>query len=510
MSDDDRDLLRRYAELSDAGAFAAVVSRHVDAVYSTARRIVGGDAHLAEDVTQQVFTALARQAATVSVHPAIGGWLHRTTRNQAVQLVRAERRRRQREGEALVMMENNELDWRRVGPILDEMIDRLREPDRTAVLLRFFEQRGFSEIGSRLGVSEDAARVRVGRAVDRLRGLMHQHHVRSSSTALALALSSHAVSAAPAGLGAAIASQATAAVGLAGTMAMGKATALAVGAVVLLGTVGFTAGEWQRLQSARNERERIRQLQADSARSQASLADELARLAQTNRRLRDDVQRARAEAAERSRAVGGPAPGAPEAEGREFLARNPEVAAALLAWTDARTEFQWGGLFSQLQMSPEQIRSFKELMRERAGFGSGNIRPGRSLQLSPGTGLSHEEVEHRLKELLGPDGYQAYLAHYDTIAARETAAALASQLALTDDPLTADQATRLVTLLSNHQSRVPAEGMRLTQWDALEAQARAILRDEQMDGLAALRARETFHAAFNQAIRAAAAAGGNP
>ncbi|MEO5957530.1 MAG: sigma factor [Opitutaceae bacterium] len=93
----DATLLRRYAEIRDEAAFAELVRRHLDGVYSIARRRVGGDAHLAEDVAQQVFLELARKAKRLAAHPVLAGWLFTTTRNAAANVVRGERRREARD-----------------------------------------------------------------------------------------------------------------------------------------------------------------------------------------------------------------------------------------------------------------------------------------------------------------------------------------------------------------------------------------------------------------------------
>src|SRR5580693_7737392 len=101
---EDSSLLRQYAESRNEGAFEGIVGRHYNGVYSAALRRVGGDAHLAKDVAQEVFTALARNASRVSSHPVLSAWLHTTTRNIAALTVRRERRRRIRE-EASAMNE---------------------------------------------------------------------------------------------------------------------------------------------------------------------------------------------------------------------------------------------------------------------------------------------------------------------------------------------------------------------------------------------------------------------
>src|SRR4051812_39119191 len=144
MMADDAELLRSYAENRSEKAFAELVRRHIDLVYAVALRQVGGDAHRAEDVTQIVFTSLARKAAELARRPVLGGWLYRAAQFAAIDVVRAESRRRLRESEAHLMHESNvnpgpEKDWEKLRPTLDAAIGELKDDDRDAVVLRFFE-----------------------------------------------------------------------------------------------------------------------------------------------------------------------------------------------------------------------------------------------------------------------------------------------------------------------------------------------------------------------------------
>ncbi|MDQ5980546.1 MAG: hypothetical protein QG602_3523, partial [Verrucomicrobiota bacterium] len=127
---DDSTLLRRYAENRSEGDFAELVRRHLNLVYSAALRQVNGDAHLAQDVTQLVFTDLARKAAALAHRPVLAGWLFTSTRFAAAKLVRGESRRRSREQEAELMQPSDPtgaLDWERVRPVLDEALAELNE-----------------------------------------------------------------------------------------------------------------------------------------------------------------------------------------------------------------------------------------------------------------------------------------------------------------------------------------------------------------------------------------------
>ncbi len=127
----------------------------------------------------------------------------------------------------------NEADWGRVAPVLDAAIDQLSESDRTAVLLRFVDRRPFSEIGAVLRLTEDAARMRIDRALDKLRLLLKRRGIISSTAALEAAMATHAVSAAPAGL----------AINVAGTaLASGPATLAAGERRQIAGAAKFATG----------------------------------------------------------------------------------------------------------------------------------------------------------------------------------------------------------------------------------------------------------------------------
>jgi len=145
----DSQLLRAYAERRSEPAFTELVRRHVDFVYSAALRMVC-DSHLAEDVTQAVFVALAKNATQLTDRPVLSGWLHRTAQNIAAQTVRTDVRRRRREQEAAAMNQllsaEPDAAWRNIAPHLDAALGELSEPDRDALLLRYFERKSAREM----------------------------------------------------------------------------------------------------------------------------------------------------------------------------------------------------------------------------------------------------------------------------------------------------------------------------------------------------------------------------
>ena len=219
-------LLRAYAEKRSEPAFSELVRRHVDFVYSAALRMVC-DPHLAEDVTQGVFVALAKNALQLMDRPVLSGWLHRTAQNIAAQTVRTIERRRAREKEAAAMNEllsaEPDIVWEHIAPHLDAALGELNELDRDALLLRYFERKSAHEIAQTLGISDEAAQKRVSRAVERLREFLAKRGVTVGASGLVIVISANAVQAAPVGLAVTISTAAA----LAGTSITATATAIA-------------------------------------------------------------------------------------------------------------------------------------------------------------------------------------------------------------------------------------------------------------------------------------------
>ncbi len=212
---DDAELLRRYVEDRSEDAFTELVQRHLGLVYSVAVRRVGGDAHLAEDVAQKIFTDLARKASSLRGHATLSGWHYVGTHVASAEIVRRESRRKNREAAAHVMQtilseSTPPTDWDRVRPALDDLVLDLRNDDREAIVQRFFQQRTYAEIGAALRLSEEAARKRVDRSLEKLRALLVRRGITSTTAALGLALAASGSGAVPTGLVAHVSSTAIA------------------------------------------------------------------------------------------------------------------------------------------------------------------------------------------------------------------------------------------------------------------------------------------------------------
>jgi RNA polymerase sigma factor (sigma-70 family) len=200
QSTDDSVLLRQYAGNNSGDAFAALVTRHINLVYSVALRQVGNPHH-AEEITQVVFIILAKKAGELRHDKALSSWLFRVTRLTANNFVRSEIRRQRREQEAFmrtILNESGNEAWPGIAPLLDTAVAGLSEKDRRAILLRFYEGRNLSEVGAVLGASEDAAKKRVNRAVEKLRVFFTKRGVVLPATVLTAAISANSAQAAPA------------------------------------------------------------------------------------------------------------------------------------------------------------------------------------------------------------------------------------------------------------------------------------------------------------------------
>lgn len=221
----DYELLRRYAQQRDEAAFAQLVGRHVDLVFSAARRRTG-NRHMAEDVTQAVFVVLAKKSSRLgSREGPLSAWLLNCARYASANAMKmAARRQKHEESPRLAgaasggpgACSSNPTDvliWHEIAGELDDAVLKLPTLDRQAVLLRYFEGCSTEQIAQTLNVSEGAARQRLSRALDKLRQRLSRHNspMMSQVEAAALAglLASHAVQTAPAGLGAAAVAAAT-------------------------------------------------------------------------------------------------------------------------------------------------------------------------------------------------------------------------------------------------------------------------------------------------------------
>ena len=229
---DDLALLREYVERDSETAFAALVTRHVNKVYSVALRHTGNP-HSAEEITQAVFVILAKKSRHLGKRVILSGWLYQTARLTAVTFIRGGIRRARREQEACMQtaLNENESDaWVQIAPLLDAAMAGLNEADRHAVVLRFFDGKSIREVGAALGANEDAAKKRVSRALEKLRTFFARRGVSSTTAIIAGAISANSVQVAPV----ALAKSVTAVAVAKGAAASGSTLTLIKGALKIM------------------------------------------------------------------------------------------------------------------------------------------------------------------------------------------------------------------------------------------------------------------------------------
>ncbi|MBI4623255.1 MAG: sigma-70 family RNA polymerase sigma factor [Verrucomicrobia bacterium] len=506
---DDADLLRGYAEKRDESAFAELVRRYLNLVYFAALRQVGGDAHRAEDVTQAVFTLLARKASSLTRHQTLAGWLHTTARFTASEALRAERRRLVREKEAHPMHELSTdsaagHEWEQLRPIIDDALGELSEPDREAVLLRFFANLPFAEVGAKLNLSENTARMRVERALDKLHALLAKRGVTSTSSALAAALASQAVAMAPAGLAVSVAGSALSGAAAAGAgslptllyfMSASKVSlSLATAGALVVGVAVYQSTQARAATAALTE----------ARRGNATLAARFAEL-ETNVSAAEN-ERAKREAAlerhraEKTAAAATPAPAAPvddiNAKFLEIVNRLAQNDSERLKAQEVYERMQaaetYRPLFSSVGFTPQQIEQALDIIAKPSPQARDEFRAAFG-----------EDAGDRFSEFSAAE----------TLAARNMVNEFSAKLYFADAPFTPQQTEQLIRIVkdTNTEPRFPRQSdealsdvfLRTRDWDRIQAQAGSFLSPEQLRGLRALvalrRNSELLAAAVNEA-----------
>jgi RNA polymerase sigma factor (sigma-70 family) len=470
----DSQLLLEYAERRSEAAFAELVRRHVDLVYSAAFRMMGGDAHLAQDVTQASFIALAQNAGKLTRHPVLSGWLHHTARNLAANTIRSDTRRRAREQEAAAMNEllstQPDIPWDQLAPHLDTVLGELDEGERDALLLRYFERKSAREMGRILGISDEAAQKRVTRALEHLRGFFARRGVAVGTGGLVVALSANSVHAAPAGLAATISAAAAATVTGAAiqtstviaatkTLAMTTLQKTIVGATLLVGLgaglygVRESAQARHQAQAAQEQvallSQAIQQLQRerdDATNQLAGAAAELAQLKQTQTspellRLRGQVGSLRHELAStvaKSNSSSGFAKMMSDPAMREYVNQ---------AMTDM-IKRRYGALFTELKLTPEQTEQFVQVVSSEFHKGAQRLATAQQAgdpTSTPGPPEDRSELNEKLRALLGDSGFARFGEYSQEVPARTTVDLLDGRLGASK--LTDEQRMRLLQVV---------------------------------------------------------------
>ena len=487
----DAQLLREYAERGCEPAFREIVTRHADLVYSAALRCVNSS-DLACDIAQSVFTDLSRKARPLADkladNASLVGWLYRSTRFAALNQLRDDRRRLAHERQAMEqLLSNSETapDWDRIRPVLDEAMDNLKDEDRDALLLRYFKNHDFRDVGRALGVSDDAAQKRVSRAVEHLREFLSKRGVTVGASGLVVLIAANAVQAAPAGLAVTIS---TAAI-FAGTTITSAATATAIKTIVMTtlqkslitAALAVVAGagiyEARQASTLRNQVQTLQQ-------SQAPLAEQNRQL----QRAREQLQRERDDATNRLAALTDKLAGGKQ-KPSEVLKLRGEVGVLLQekaatagqsavskAVTDPDTRKAlrdqqkmgmtalYSDLAKRLNLTPDQAGQLNDLLADHIMDSIDLITQALHDKDTRGQidqlfAAQDSALRDQLQTLVGPDGVAQYLDYTKNLGSTLTAAQFAGSL--TGDPAAvAEKKSQLLQAMQQAtQSTLAAAGL---------------------------------------------------
>jgi RNA polymerase sigma factor (sigma-70 family) len=433
-------------------------------------------------VTQQVFTEVARQAKRLARHPALVGWLYTTTRLMALRMNRTEQRRQAREQEAhmlnqLLHDDTPPVDWNRLRPVIEDAMHELDDRDRHAVLLRYFQNKTLNEVGAALNLTENAARMRVDRALDKLRGKLARHGITTTATALSVVVAANAVQAAPAGLAATISAAAVAGSAVqASTLIVATKTivmttlqktivATALAAAVGTGIYAVHQGAQLRGQIQSLEEQQapmtaqIQQLQRErdaATKRAAALTEELASAKKNPAevlKLRGEVGALRQE-----KAIAG------SQSAINKITANPETRKALRDQQKMGMTALYADLAKSLSLTPDQKGQLNDLLADHVMDSIDLITQALHDKDTRGQidqlfANQDSALQNQLQALIGADGLAQYQDYTKNLVSTVTAAQFAASLA--GDPATvADKKSQLTQAMQQAtQSALAAAGL---------------------------------------------------
>jgi RNA polymerase sigma factor (sigma-70 family) len=462
MTESDLELLKQYARDGAESAFAEVVRRHVNLVYSAALRQVRSP-QLAEEVAQSVFTDLARNAKRLAPDTIPTAWLYQVTRRTAIDVVRRESRRQLREQIASEMnlMNATAEDWTQIEPLLDEAMEALDTTDRTAVLLRYFENRSFREVGERLGTTDDAAQKRVSRAVERLREYFSKRGVAVGASGLVAVISANAVQAAPTGLALTISTAST--IGATSAVAATTATVTKVIAMTTLQktviataiVVAAGAGIYEARQAtqARKESAALQEKQVALAKQVEALEQErdeasnrlaMASAAPKPEQKSSEVLKLRGQVGALQQTLSSISASNTPKSGLAKMMSDPSMRDYIHQVQVKMIRERYEPLFKELNLTPENAEKFTQLIGNMWSKGTEAVSDG-SESAKQNIKEAYENANKELESMLGEAGYARYNDYNMEMPARSTIKLLDGKLG--DNQLTDDQTARLIKVV---------------------------------------------------------------
>jgi RNA polymerase sigma factor (sigma-70 family) len=235
---EDAGLLKQYAANRDANAFAELVRRYAGMVYGTSLRLTK-NGHDAEDVAQECFLELARNANNITA--SLPGWLHKVARRRTIDFMRKTSIRARYEDTAMSdKKETKELNWEEIAPHIDEALENIPEKLRTPLILHYLSGKSQDDIASDLNLSQGTVSRQLEKGVKYLRSALKKAGVISSVTVLTALIAENAICSAPATLMTALGKMAIAGIGasaISGTATVGGITATSGGSAASSGGI---------------------------------------------------------------------------------------------------------------------------------------------------------------------------------------------------------------------------------------------------------------------------------
>lgn len=499
---DDASLLNDYLEMGDQTAFRGLVERHLNLVYNVARRQME-NASLADEVAQEVFIRLARKARRLRGHSCLVGWLHTTTRYVVKEVQRREFRRQRKEEEARRMSELHDnagthVDiWNTLRPVIDDVLAELSEPDRVAVLVRFFENKPLAEVGERLGISENAARMRIDRALTKLQARLIRHGIPSTASALTIALTQQTGFAATSTLSGAVCSIAisSAATGPISAALLNVFTIMTATKTIAVvsGSIAVIA-----LGTAVHETQRARRAETQLAAQNIDIAELKMRSKEKPAARPAETEAlpnpANIEPRAQTKIVPEPAPPRTRLEAVErLLVSNPRLASLYVRQETIRYGSKYGPLYEALSLEPAEVEQFERILGDYAQAAS-DIRVAaltKGLKTDDPAVFTlltqaSEQRAAKLQELLGTADYDRYKEYEQTVAGRGLSNWLATEMYYTEHPVSRTQADELARIALRHSAAQTKTG--IADWDAILAESKQILSPEQLRAIQTMKA----------------------
>jgi RNA polymerase sigma factor (sigma-70 family) len=511
---EDAELLSRWVEHRSEEDFAELVGRYSGLVYHAALRRVQGRADIAKDITQDVFANLARQAGSLLSHPVLSGWLYTTTRFVANRRLRDEHRRAQREREAQMRNEssdgNPQPDLEQLYRELDGAMDGLDGRDREAILLRYFHGEAFAQIGQRVGLSEDAARKRVDRALERLRARLVKQGVVSSAVALGSVLSAQAAQTVPTAVAQSLATAALAqaaaaklpAAALLYFMTAKLSMQLAAGVIIACllivsgtGVIVHEVGTVARLSTDSTAGEDARKADAamlDELRSRVEAGEQrLARLQSDVDQAQKTIAASTIEKQPAKNAASSPVVSRPDGS-HPFLEAYPQARSILIDWGRAQLAAKFAGFYATAQLTPAQIEAFETRTTE---FGLKQFETTEKSIKPTKSELPAEEI----RAMLGETAYKQFEEFKRVESAYGVASRVAYAAGFSGTPLSKEQSVQFAQLIA---ANAPAAGNLASNdvdWDAVMKQSGTLFAPAQFNAAQPILLKLQFQQAVSRA-----------